>query len=389
MGRMPRLRVSLSLSAALLATLLALVSFSLAAPVSVATEIPHYQPPAPPPLTATSVFVLDITSDTELFALNPDAPLPPASLTKIVSALVILDRANLEDTVEIVATDRVQAEESQVGLEVGDRLTVRDLLFGTLIPSGNDAAMALARHVGSAALGDDADEAKSVEAFVDLMNEKAAALGATESHFVNPTGIDADGHLMTARDVARLAAAALQNPLFAEIVATPTAVLTSELRPDGYTITTTNLLLQEGIVKGVKTGSTPRAGGCLVTAFSVGPNTILAVVLGSEVDESSEGIQDNSARFADTRVLISAVSDSYVWLDPASPGIVAGLSDELSVWEAELVDNALLPVPASAAAELRYRLVLLPPADPDQPVGDVEFFVGERLLSVRPALQAG
>ena len=380
-------RLRMRLSAGLLAALIALISIVSAA-ASTRAEVPRYQPPAPPSLSAAAVYVLDATSDTELYALNPDAPLPPASLTKIAAALVILERANLDDTLEIVEADRVSPEESQVGLEVGDRLTVRDLLNGMLIPSGNDATMALARYVGAASLGGESEDAKAIGAFVALMNEKAAALGATKSHFVNPTGIDADGHVMSARDVAILATAALQNPLFAEIVSTPTAVLASELKPDGYAVTTTNVLLQEGLVQGVKTGSTPQAGGCLVTAFAVGPNTVLAVVLGSEVDESSEGVQDNSARFADTRALIDAVNTDYLWLDPASPGVVAGLSDELAVWEVALADNSLLPVPTGGAAELRYRLVLQPPAAPRDPVGNVEFFVGERLLSARPALQA-
>ena len=97
-----------------------------------AAEISRYQPPTPPPLSADAVFVTDVTSGTELFALNPDTPLPPASLTKIVAALVILERANLDDTIEIVADDLVSPEESQVGLVAGDRLSVRDLLAAEL-----------------------------------------------------------------------------------------------------------------------------------------------------------------------------------------------------------------------------------------------------------------
>ncbi len=271
----------------------------------------------------------------------------------------------------------------------GDRLSARDLLFGALIPSGNDATRALARHVGNESLGEPADPEQAIDAFVSLMNEKAQQLGATDSHFENPTGIDAEGHVMSARDVATVTAEALKNPLFAEIVATPSAVLDSETRPDDYPVQTTNLLLQEGVVTGVKTGTTPAAGGCLVTSFPVGTNTVLAVVLGSELAETAEGAQDNSARFADTRALFTAVTSSYAWLNPSEPGIVAGLQEELNVWQVDLPDEILVPVPAGETSRLRYRLVLQPPSTPQEPAGEVQFFVDDRLLSEQTAMQAG
>src|SRR5215211_3589390 len=297
-----------------------------------AAEIARYRPMSPPPISADAVYVTDISTGTELFAQNPDEPLPPASLTKIVSALVVLERANLDETVEILKDDLVSAEESQVGLVAGDRLSVRDLLHGMLIPSGNDATLALARHVGATALGEGASAEQAVAEFVSMMNAKAAELGATTSHFSNPTGIDAVGHVMSARDIAVLTKAALQNSLFSEIVAKTEAVLTSEVVPDGYRVTTTNQLLAEGIVTGVKTGTTAEAGGCLVTSFMVGPNEIVAVLLGSDVSEASDGSQDTTARFSETRALLDAVKSDYLWLDPKSPGIVAGLVEELSVW---------------------------------------------------------
>ena len=222
-----------------------------------------------------------------------------------------------------------------------------------------------------------------------MMNAKAAELGATSSHFMNPTGIDDAGHVMSARDIAVVTKAALQNSLFSEIVSTTSAVLSSELVPDGYRVTTTNQLLAEGIVTGVKTGTTAKAGGCLVTSFAVGPNQVVAVVLGSDVGEATDGSQDTSARFAETRALLDAVKADYVWLDPTSPGVVSGLAEELSVWEVDLATSDLLPVPASSAGDVRYRLVLAPPSAPESPAGEVQFYVGEQLLSERAALQAG
>jgi serine-type D-Ala-D-Ala carboxypeptidase (penicillin-binding protein 5/6) len=354
-----------------------------------AAEIARYQPITPPPISAKAVFVTDVSTGTELFALNAEEPLPPASLTKIVAALVVLERANLDESIEILEEDLVSAEESQVGLMAGDRLSVRDLLRGMLIPSGNDATLALARHIGAAASGNSAAPDRAIEEFVSMMNAKAAELGATSSHFMNPTGIDDPDHVMSARDIMVLTTAALQNSLFAEIVATTSAVLDSALLPEGYRVTTTNQLLAEGIVTGVKTGTTAKAGGCLVTSFAVGPNQVVAVILGSAVGEATDGSQDTSARFVETRALLDAVKADYIWLDPTSPGAVSGLAEELSVWEVDLATRDLLPVPASSAGDVRYRLVLAPPAAPESPVGQIQFFVGEQLLSERAALQAG
>jgi serine-type D-Ala-D-Ala carboxypeptidase (penicillin-binding protein 5/6) len=370
--------------------LLALVlATSGSAPRGAAAEVARFVPPPPPAVTADAIYVVDATSDTELFAVNADEPLPPASLTKIVSALVVLDLADLEDIIEIAPEDLVDPEQSQVGLVAGDRLSAGDLLIGMLVPSGNDATLTMARHLGQQALGADTAPAEAVGWFVEKMNEKATALGATNSHFENPTGIDAGGHVMSARDVAVLTEFALEQPLFAEIVAKTSAVLASEQRPEGYPVSTTNDLLVEGLATGVKTGTTPEAGGCLATSFDVGPNAVIAVVLGSDLTETAEGGQDNSARYDDTRSLMEAVNADYVWLDPSSPGVVDGLPEELLVWDVALASEGLQPVPAAEIANLRYRLILGPPADPAAPVGEVLFFVGDRLLAGRAAVQAG
>lgn len=366
------------------------VSLALGVPVSGATaaDVIEFEPVAPPPVSAKALFVTDETSKTELFAFNADEPLPPASLTKIVAALVILDEVNFDDVVHIVEEDRVSTEESQVGLIAGDRVSARDLFVGMLVPSGNDATLALARHLGEARLGESATPDEAVDAFVDMMNVTARELGATASHFENPTGIDAEGHVMSARDIATVTAIALQNPLFAEIVSTQTATLGSEVLDGGYPVSTTNDLLLEGLVTGVKTGSTPKAGGCLVTTFAVGPNEVIAVILGSDALETTEGLRDYSVRFSDMRQVISATSSAYTWLDPAVDGAVSGLLEELSVWDATLDGGSLLPIPTELATQVKYRLILAPPPATAGPVGEIHFFVDEQLISRRPAFQA-
>ena len=133
----------------------------------------------------------------------------------------------------------------------------------------------------------------------------------------------------------------------------------------------------------------PTGDGSFGSPFAVGPNQVVAVILGSDVGEATDGSQDTSARFAETRALLDAVKADYLWLDPTSPGVVSGLAEELSVWEVELATSALLPVPANSADDVRYRLILAPPAAPENPAGEVQFYVGEELLSERVALQAG
>ncbi|MGD9714715.1 MAG: D-alanyl-D-alanine carboxypeptidase family protein, partial [Thermomicrobiales bacterium] len=199
-----------------------LMAFSVS---TLAQPVARFAPLTPPVVSARSVYVIDATSGTELLALNPDDPLPPASLTKIVAALVILDDMNLEEVITIEESDLVSPEESQVGLQAGDELRARDLLYGMLIPSGNDATRALARTIGSQHVDEGASAEDAIAAFVNLMNAKAVALGANASHFVTPTGMDAPGHVMSARDVATVTTAALKNPIFSEIVAMPSAVL--------------------------------------------------------------------------------------------------------------------------------------------------------------------
>ncbi len=340
----------------------------------------------PPPLTAGAAYAFDATADVPLLALNADEPLPPASLTKIVTALVVLEHGNLDDTIAILESDIVDESQSRVGLVAGDVLTVRDLLYGLMIPSGNDAALALARHVGASLPGGaDGDPAA---AFVAEMNRMSADLGATTANFANPTGMFADDQRISARDLALLAAVAMEDPLFAEIVGTARLTLPSAIRPEGYEIFTTNDMLVDGTAVGIKTGSLPEAGGCLVVATREGENLIVSVVLGSPLSYEN-GVPVSPARWADMRGMLAAIETDYVWVDPAAPGVVPGLPEELAAWGAVLPASGSVPVPADRAADLAYRLRLGPPANPGEPVGTVLLLVGPDLLAERQVQQAG
>ncbi len=368
-----------------------LMAYAFAGPGAVrvgASDFKVLQVPAPSSITAKGVFVFDRRSGVPLFERDADLPLPPASLTKIVAALVVLERAELDQMIAIKEYDLVSPEESQVGLIAGDVLSARDLLFGALIPSGNDATLALARTIGAADLGESARDDEAIARFVEFMNEKAAAIGATSSHLVYPTGVDREGHVMSARDVAIASAVALENPIFAEIVSTERATLPSQVRPEGYEIFTTNDLLVEGLVNGVKTGSTPQAGGCLATSFDLGPGHIVAVVLGSTFTEDAEGFPNYSQRFVDARTLMTAAESDYVWLDLTAPDTLKGLTEELAVWDVALPEQIQAPVPVQDMSQLRYRLRLAPPDSADGVAGELQVFVGEALLLSQPTVVA-
>jgi serine-type D-Ala-D-Ala carboxypeptidase (penicillin-binding protein 5/6) len=342
-----------------------------------------YAAPLPPDVTARSIYVYDATAGTPLLALDPDEPRAPASLTKIVTALVALEYPDLEERVAILAEDLVGDDESRVGLVAGDSLSVRDLIAGSLIPSGNDAANALARHIGASL--PPVEGGDPVDAFVAEMNATVSDLGLGSTRFANVHGLDADGHYASARDLALLTARAMQNPVFAGFVATATTTLPSALNPEGYTIYTTNDLLVDGTAIGVKTGTTENGGGCLVTATTVGSNIVITVVLGSELFYDEFGYPKSPARYGDTRLLLETIDLDYDWIEPAS---APGLPQELAAWSALLPPGASVPVPAQRLNEFGYRLVLGPSGEAGEPVGQVLFTVGSEVLSERPVVQA-
>ena len=148
-------------------------------------------------------------------------------------------------------------------------------------------------------------------------------------------------------------------------------------------------MLVEGLVNGVKTGSTPNAGGCLATSFDVGPGQIVAVVLGSSFTEDAEGFPNYSQRFADTRSLMSAAEEDYVWLDLTAPETLQGLTEELAVWEVALPEQLQVPVPVQDTAQLRYRLRLGPPDSADGTAGELQVYVVDALLLSRPTVAVG
>ena len=229
---------------------------------------------APPAgLSANAALLMEARSGEIVFAKNPDTPLPMASTTKIMTALVALEQIPLETVVTIPA-EAVGIEGSSVYLTEGERLTVEELLYALLLASANDAAVALAVTVGG-----------SVEGFAEMMNRKAVELGLTSTHFVNPHGLDAEGHHTTARELAIIARAALENPHFLEICSTRRKAIPQDGVEKGRWLLNHNKLLSSypGCI-GVKTGYTKKTGRCLVSAARRDGVTLIAVTLGAPDD---------------------------------------------------------------------------------------------------------
>jgi serine-type D-Ala-D-Ala carboxypeptidase (penicillin-binding protein 5/6) len=228
----------------------------------------------PTDVNAAAAVLMDAKTGEVLYARNPDEPLPPASVTKILTGLVILEQGSLSDTV-VVGQNAARVGGYRLGLRRGQQLSLEDLLAATLIRSANDAAVAAAEHVGHGLAG-----------FVALMNAKAQELGMQHSHFANPHGLDEPGHYTTARDMALLTRVALDHPAFARLVRIREISVTvwnpGRRGPvaRGRLIQSHNKLLgRVDGADGVKTGYTDAAGRCLVASASRGDRRMIAVLL--------------------------------------------------------------------------------------------------------------
>lgn len=243
------------------------------APVPMARAEPG--PEGPPRLTAASAILTDASDGKVLYEKNMHQRRAIASTTKIITALVVLDKAKLDDTV--TATADAEAVGSgdplvtELDLKTGEHLTVEQLLYGLLLPSANDAAVALADHV-----------AGSVERFAGLMNAEAGKLGAKDSHFVNANGLDQPGGFSSAFDLALFAREAMRREPFRRIVSTRDFQIPWEGHPQPRALHNRNLLLGAFPgADGVKTGQTKEAGKTLVASATRGNERRISVVLES------------------------------------------------------------------------------------------------------------
>ncbi|MCM1334201.1 MAG: D-alanyl-D-alanine carboxypeptidase [Bacteroides sp.] len=287
-------------------------------------------------LSGSAVSAILVNADTgeAIYENNADEERAIASTTKIMTALLTLEAGQLDRrfTVDAMA---IRVEGTSMGLSEGDIVTRRALCYGMLLPSGNDAANAAAVSVSG-----------SLTAFADRMNEKAAMLGMTHTHFVNPSGLDADGHYSTARDMAILTRAALKNEEFRKICGLSSAALSFGNPPSRRTLYNSNKLLAryEGCI-GVKTGFTDNARRCLVSAAQREGVTLIAVTLNAADDWNDH-----------TRMLdhgFTAVTAREITPDSFALEVAGGTSETVTVSPERTLTLGLTDESA-AALDLRY-----------------------------------
>lgn len=279
-------------------------------------------------VTARAAVAMEAETGRVLYEKNADEVLPMASTTKVMTALVVLENAELDDRVEI--------DGSSMNLDAGEELTVEQLLYGLMLRSGNDAAVALAIHV-----------AGSVEGFAEKMNAKAAEMGLMHTHFCNPHGLPAQGHETTARELARIAAEAWKHEEFRRIVGTKSVTVPWKGRDYDRAMKNKNkllTLLPGG--NGIKTGYTKAAGRCLVGGAERGGMQLITVVLNAP-DMWNDTIRIMEEEFAQVR------KEQVVQAGEICASVPLAWGGEMSAAAAE---SAYLPLREGEKAEIEWIL---------------------------------
>jgi len=219
-------------------------------------------------VSADSAILIEASTGRVLYEQNAYEKRPMASTTKVMTAILAMENCDLDDTV-VVSDNASGVGGSSIWLEVGERMSLSDMLFGLMLSSGNDAAIAIAEHV-----------AGSVDAFLQMMNDKAVEIGAYDTHFANPNGLPADNHYTTAYDLSLICAYAMRNNYFCEVVKTQYKTIPWEGHEWDRVVKNKNKLLwnYDG-GNGIKTGYTDAAGKCLCAAAKRDDMQLIAVVL--------------------------------------------------------------------------------------------------------------
>lgn len=268
-----------------------------------------------PDTNSRACVVIDRSTNTILYGKNEKQKKKMASTTKIMTATIIIENCNLDETIE-VSKKSAGTGGSRLGLKTGDKITIRDLLYGLMLRSGNDAAVALAEYAGG-----------SIEGFAELMNKKASSLGLTNTHFETPHGLDSDEHYTTAYELAILSNYALNNTTFAQIVGSKEYTITINGYPKQLS-NTNELLGNLNGVYGIKTGFTNGANRCLVTACKRNDMDIICVVLGADTKKF---------RTQDSIKLINYIFDNF---KPVN--IKELIEDKFEKWKNENLNKIII-----------------------------------------------
>lgn len=323
---------------------------------------------SPPKIEAQSAILIDAKTGQVLYEKNGHVRNAPASTTKVLTAIIAIESGRLDEEVKVSARAASTAG-SSMHLSTGQRISMRELVIGLLLRSGNDAAVAIAEHL-----------AGSVENFVGIMNDKAQLLAAANSHFVNPHGLSAPGHYSTAFDLAWITKYALTNPIFSAIVNTKETNiewLDRKGKEHDQTLRNTNKLLwllEEA--DGVKTGTTNQAGPCLISSATRGNQKLIAVVL-----------HDHS-RWYDSMQLLKYGFDAFELYEYANKDDVL-ISIPVEGGFEPLIDavvstTASLVVPTadygSVAVSVNLPEKIKAPVYQGQKIGEIIFFVHQQAV---------
>lgn len=328
---------------------------------------------APVDLKAESAILMDFTTGEILFQKNATAPKAPASTTKIVTALVALERGDLKQTI-VVSPAAAKTEGSSIWLASGEAHSLEDMLYGILLNSGNDAAVAVAENL-----------AGSEKQFAVWMTEKARELGATSSTFKNSSGLPEEGHLTTAKDLALITRYALHNPVFNAIVQTKHKTMDWPNHAESRNLINHNKMLwRYEYADGVKTGYTRQAGRCLVASATRNGHRLISVVLNSK------------KMYEDTEALFEYGFNNFQLLNIISPQEkVADVEVSSGIWShvSVLANRPLtLLLPKGAETNLKVNLhirsVLKAPVERMQQVGELQVQLGEEIIDKIPVVTA-
>ncbi|MCF0125019.1 MAG: D-alanyl-D-alanine carboxypeptidase, partial [Clostridia bacterium] len=332
-------------------------------------------------LNCHSCVVIDRQSNIIMYGKNESSKVKMASTTKIMTATIVLENADLSKTIEI-SKKAAGTGGSRLGLKPGDKITIRDLLYGLMLCSGNDAAVALAEAL-----------AGSIDGFSELMNNKAKELGLLNTHFESPHGLDSEGHYTTAYELALLTNYALKNSTFSDIVGTQNYTVTINGYPKNLRNTNELLGVLTGVY-GVKTGFTNGANRCLVTACKRGNMDIVCVVLGCDTKKfrTSDSVKlieycFSNFDYVDIDEIIRNKFEVWKSENNSYFSVFKGVSSYLELKFGQL-ENSVIPVLKNSIPSINVVINLekdfIAPVYPNTFVGNIVIYSNDGFISSTP-----